>query len=59
MALGPLYEVEICKAGQQRARAGACTIQHYGLVIYRKWSDFVVYWCVFIVSRLPLLGQTH
>jgi hypothetical protein len=22
--------------------AGACIIKHYGFVIYRKWTDFIV-----------------
>jgi hypothetical protein len=31
---------------------GACTIEHYGFVIYGKMTDFVVYFLLVVISTL-------
>ena len=33
---------QITDLKQYSSKAGACTIKHYGLVIYKKGTDFVV-----------------
>jgi hypothetical protein len=40
------------------APPGACTIKHYGFVVYGKWTDFVVSWCLLSWTNMPAWTNT-
>jgi hypothetical protein len=39
--------------------SGACTIKHYGFVMYDKWTDFVTSYCLILpITNTLILTNT-